>query len=349
MKDLKNVSVFFARKFDPLHNNLMINYVDQSMYGLYPANFKSLFSFWQNVFHSEEPTEAKYKNLFKILSKISLHKLEELASMAQVNLNLIGKEHFLTSVEAFFEADVFNGYVLNFKTNKDFIFETFFKKKSLKNLIKLFRLQETSNPILNEMRDNFLQSLIKIQVSTDFEQKERHFSNYANIMDIDDNPLVSMEFDPINQPIEFCIKWIDPLGNLAKEKKVKINSSKKNQVMVHSFQKSEDFSQLKSTGEWKLDIYIQNVSEYLVLSVKFLILPKFIENYSVWISLVENFWQFESFCFNKIESTINFNDSILKRHIFKECAESSYWSSYYPDPKSDIFSNLQINLSDRIF
>lgn len=326
----------------------MINYVDQSMYGLYPANFKSLYSFWQNVFDSREKSEAKYKNLFEILSKISWHKLEELSIAAQVNLNLIGKEYFLRSVEAFFEADVFKGFVLNFKTNTHFIFETFFKIKSLKSFIKISHLNETGIPSMNKMRENFLQSLIKIQVSTDFEQKERHFSNYANIMDVDDNPLVSMEFDPINEPIEFCIKWIDPLGILVKEKRVKLNSSKKSQLLVHSFQKTENFSQLKSPGEWKLDIYIQNISEYLVLSIQFLIFPKFIENYLIWIPIIENFWQFESFCFNRNESTINFNNSFLHRHIFNDCVESSHWSSYYPDPKSDIFSNLKINLSNRI-
>ncbi|RMZ98478.1 xylosyltransferase oxt [Brachionus plicatilis] len=242
IKDLNSIPVFFARKFDPLHNNLMINFVDQSIYGLYSADFKSISSFWQNVFDLSEPNEKKFQNLFDIMSKISWQNFQDLVNAAKVNINLIEKEYFLRSVEAFFEGDSFKGY---------------------------------------------------IQVSTNFDQKERQFSNYANIMDVDDNPYVSMEFDPINEPIEFSIKWIDPFGNLIKEKQVRLNSSEKTQLLVHSLQKPDSLSQLENAGEWSLEVYMQNEYEHLILSQ----LP----NNSVWITSVRKFWEFDSLCVNQIE------------------------------------------------
>ena len=36
-KELKHKAMFIARKFDPLFNSELINNVDQSIYGLYPA------------------------------------------------------------------------------------------------------------------------------------------------------------------------------------------------------------------------------------------------------------------------------------------------------------------------
>lgn len=341
--------MFFARKFDPLHNNLMINLVDQSIYGLYSANFKSLSSFWQNVFDPSEPNEFKFQILFAVLSRISWIKLKYLANSALMDTNFFGQEYSLRSVDAFFEADSFKGYVLNFKTDNNFEFETFFRLNSLKNLIKIFHLNETKNQNLILMRENFLQSLIKIQVSTDFEQKERQFSNYANIMDVNSNPIVAMEFDPINVPIEFSLKWIDPLGSLIKEKHIKLNSSEKNQLLVHSLEQSGNLTLKKFPGEWKLEIRMHDeANEFSVVLVKFLILPKVIDNFSIWTSKIEIFWHYDSLCVNQFGSELDENKSFLKNHIFHECKEFSYWSSYYPDPKSDVYSNLEINFSDRI-
>ena len=66
---LQKSALFFARKFDPIHNNHLINIVDQSIFGLYSANFKSLNSYWHNIFDHNENTqlENKHSNLEQIV------------------------------------------------------------------------------------------------------------------------------------------------------------------------------------------------------------------------------------------------------------------------------------------
>jgi hypothetical protein len=50
----------------------MINKVDQSIYGIYSADFPSLNSYWHNEYDSrnDEAIEKKYNILFRIFMKI---------------------------------------------------------------------------------------------------------------------------------------------------------------------------------------------------------------------------------------------------------------------------------------
>ena len=60
----------------------------------------------------------------------------------------------------------------------------------------------------------FLQNLIQIEISTEFDARERKFSkNYASIIDQKDNPELLMEFDPLDKPLEFSIEWYSENSN----------------------------------------------------------------------------------------------------------------------------------------
>ena len=90
--------------------------------------------------------------------------------------------------------------------------EIFFKKASTKDLIIL---PQKKNVTLNRKVDVFLQSLIKIQISTDFDARERmFFKNYAHIIGQHDNPELLMEFDSLDESLEFLIQWFSPNSNL---------------------------------------------------------------------------------------------------------------------------------------
>ncbi|CAF0815289.1 unnamed protein product [Brachionus calyciflorus] len=350
LKDFKDQPVFFSRKFDPLNNQLMINIMDQSIFGLYQTEFKSLNSYWENVYDQGDKFENEFVKLFMFFSKISEEKLKQRVYALGEEISL---DQSLRKVNAFFEADTFKGYVLNLKTentNFNIEYESYFTVKNLKSNIKIFELSEKQNQSLVLMRENFLQSLIIARVSSDFDQKERKFSNYANVMSVNSNPILQMEFDPISEPLEFIIAWFDPNDIELKQTKVKFNTSEKNQLMLHSLQKMDNFTQLNKSGIWKIEIYLQGMEKNLILSIRFLVVPK--ENFQdldlrIWIPIIDNFWQFNSICFFKGENLKNKN-SILFDNLFKSCKKESFWSSYYPDPKSDIYENLEIDLIHRI-
>ena len=105
--ELKNSALFFARKFDPLHNNQLINIVDQSIFGLYSANFKSLNAYWQNIYDSNENTqlENKLEILTEYFKNVSVDFFTK-NYKENINENLSFE---LKAVHGYFEADAFKG------------------------------------------------------------------------------------------------------------------------------------------------------------------------------------------------------------------------------------------------
>ena len=98
---LKNSPLFFARKLDPIHNNQLINIIDQTIFGLYSASFKSLNSYWHNIYDFDENTmlENKFVVLLEYFqgASIEILKLKETDGFT------------IQSVSSYFEADVFKG------------------------------------------------------------------------------------------------------------------------------------------------------------------------------------------------------------------------------------------------
>jgi hypothetical protein len=121
------------------------------------------------------------------------------------------------NIDAFFEGGKFEGFVINIRSedevlgsNLKFDYEVFMSRKSSKDLIRLHEIIKSDNSNLTSVKDLILNSLIKIQISTDYDQKERKFTNYASLMNQKSNPTLLMEFDPLEKPIEFFIQWVDP-------------------------------------------------------------------------------------------------------------------------------------------
>lgn len=365
IQELKEKPIFFARKFDPLFNNQLINAVDQSMFGLYSANFKSLNSYWHNMFHHEDThIELKFKILYDYFIKASIQEfLKKFNSLAnhfdsiidfnKINIflnSLIQKKinfKILKTVDAYFESNSFKGFVLNFQIHdENFVstFEAYFTKTKISEFINLIQPNETSNK-----NENFLKNLVQIKISSDYDSKERKFSNYANIIDQNSNPTILMEFDPIEPSLEFKINWYDSENILVKETSVNLNESSNNQIILNSFFKAkEPIKVLKSYGVWKIEIVQDQIS---ILSLKFLVLPannsKSNEEMFELYEKLQYFWNFNSLCVDTFESS-ELKNNFLFNELFQNCQKSAHWSTYYPDPKSDLKLSLFVDSKNRI-
>ena len=233
---MKEKPLFFARKFDPLFNQHLINAADQAINGLYTANFKSLNAFWLNVYSRDDATVQPQRHalLFHTFFRSSVrtfaHRLEMAVShyssehaglfslLADMQTTGRFDEH-VEKIEALFTENRFKGYLVSVvaassSTGLDLAFEVLFRRRTSKELIGTF---EIANRLLEDListRESILNSLVTMEVSTDYEQKERRFGNYAWVMDDRSNPTLLMEFDPIDRPIEFHILWVDKNSEL---------------------------------------------------------------------------------------------------------------------------------------
>ena len=99
---------------------------------------------------------------------------------------------------------------------------------------------------------------------------------------------------------------------------------------------------IKDVGIWKIEL---RTNGKLIFTKNFLVISSdsslVIEKESghmkkEWIENFKLFYKFESICFKAIENS-KLNQSYFHAKMFKRC-EAAKWSSFYPDPKSDIFS-----------
>ena len=113
--------------------------------------------------------------------------------------------------------------------------------------------------------------------------------------------------------------------------------------MISELRVSQEQRPLKP-GLWSLRLIVEyeedqpnkinSTKEDLFLVYKFLVQPSSQQKESSWSSsifdtmLTNQFWSFNSMCSNEEEN--------IRLDSIQSCTEEATWSSFYPDPKSDI-------------
>ncbi len=123
-----------------------------------------------------------------------------------------------------------------------------------------------------------------------------------------------------------------------------MNQSNQSQLIINSFfavsnkRKLNEEADLNTTGIWTINICFNDSQP--ILFQRFLVLPSNnplrteaeSESLKNWLEMLDQSWQFDSLCINtKLDLD---SDSFAVSNLINECTES-YWSSFYPDPKSD--------------
>lgn len=134
-----------------------------------------------------------------------------------------------------------------------------------------------------------------------------------------------------------------------KETKASLKSSDAPQLLVNGFfglpRVDLNKQNLNSSGIWQLQISLDN--EGPILTRDFLVLPLYNplmapEERTTWHGIISKFWVFNSMC---LLGNSRFN---AVNEFVKDC-KSTYWSSEYPDPKSEFnVNNLETNRLNRI-
>ena len=120
--------------------------------------------------------------------------------------------NYLKNVNSFFQADKFRGYVAQIKVN-NFLFEAYFSPTKRMNSIEINPdFKNKSQSSINKM-NLLLNSIAKLEVSSDYDSKERRFNNYGSLLDINCNPSLLIVIDPIEEDFKFQIVWFDSNGN----------------------------------------------------------------------------------------------------------------------------------------
>ena len=191
--------------------------------------FKSLHSYWENVYDAAADgfLDKNFEILFDyflvqtnlILSQ-RFRILQETVAHDFKCIYAYNNKLKLNSVNAYFYADTFKGLKHSF----DWIWFKFDRNCVKKGYVINVSTPEMDNcqtevyfsPLKSQFVSTspnvFLNSLVKLEISTNYDTKEQRFNNYAALIGEKSNPILLIQIDPLSQPIHLHIAWINPDG-----------------------------------------------------------------------------------------------------------------------------------------
>ena len=150
---------------------------------------------------------------------------------------------------------------------------------------------------------------------------------------------------------------------ITKRSKIVLDASESRRLIINGFfgvntknkttYVDPKYFNLNTTGIWKIDISLGEES-VPVLTRNFLVIPvdnpfdsTEISAIHLWSEMFAKFWTVSSMCFkNKEQLRSDLGDSFVENKFIDDCEGGlAYWSSFYPDPKSefkkfDYFNNV---------
>lgn len=351
----ENKQLFFARKFEPIVNQAVILHLEEWLVGPYPRDFPNLHSYWQSVYHSRDKSPQIDEALITVASSLACH---------HVNINYTVKN--IIEVTTYMDRDQYKGFLVN---------HNIVHVNDAQNVIQM-ELLARPQQFCRVSRSTSLGKRIKsIDISTEYDQKEQILRNFAKIMGPNAEPTFLVCLAEISsEPNIFTVRsynltvlWINPAGYLSDISDIHVDAS--SAAPTISFAKSSLKTPLLP-GIWTVKL----VNKHAMLAqCNFLVIPKIQTNTitdSHWSTTPANAKHWNMFLpaakdvvALKEQAMVNaklidderimwISDLIHKFFVIKEtcvvhrtsvipdtklCKDTN-WSSFAPDPKSDLFA-----------
>ncbi|KAK6165186.1 hypothetical protein SNE40_023628 [Patella caerulea] len=203
--------VFFARKFEAIVNQEIINSIDVYLFGDYGQDMTALSNYWQNEFHhldKNTKTRDAYLTAYHSFMRRGLLLLaEQFATCKYRPIKVL-------EANIFYESDHFHGLLVLYQaedvTSGNVItMETHMHPKTHYSVL---------NPIGSIGR------LLTLEIGTNFDPKELIFRNYASLIGPYDEPVLRHVWGPGTEFV-ISVAWIDPSNVIAASYDVKIPAS----------------------------------------------------------------------------------------------------------------------------
>lgn len=243
--------LFFARKFEPIVNQAVILQLEQWLYGVHVTkNIPNLNSYWHNV----------YSHLDLSLADDSLLTIAKSAARVSCRRHL--GDYNISSVKVLditshHENDVYIQSLIHYAVN--------IEKLGVAHFEVGIKPKNTSRTLVSSLLS---QRLKYLAVSSDFDQKEQIFRNFAQMLGPYSEPTLVYHFSssPFSSAITYNVSllWIDPTGHLAEVSHIVIDE---NSVIAHV---KPNLKQPHLPGLWTVKMLHKNV---VFVKVQFLITP----------------------------------------------------------------------------
>jgi len=317
----RNRQIFFARKFEPIVHQGIINKVQEWSTNVTIEETESKRSYWQNIYHSDDSKHdldpTSLENFFSdTILKYSNGKLEY---------------QTVKTLTVFSYDNLYNATLALIEVKKDNSEEVF----DVEVIFRYIPKQKFS--------ENYRNRINNAGVGTNFDPKELVFRNYVNLITQDSKLSVKVHFSTEEANAEeIQFGWFDPNKSLVQETKLKFNKTS----LIEGV--SPKLNTPLQPGIWSI---VATKNREFLYSEKFLVVSshknQIAQNLPISSDTSDTFYNFLSE--ENEDDLVGENDGLVK-HFFQvdgvcadtkaisslpKCQETS-WSTLFPDAKSEI-------------
>ncbi|XP_064478738.1 xylosyltransferase 2-like isoform X2 [Ornithodoros turicata] len=315
-------SLFFARKFEPVLSQHMVDQVEQYLLNV-PRTASELLgaqSYWQSTYNVQDtspPADQARLSAYGALCRLAFKWIQKQHSCSA---------HFLMVTQAtlYFDSDVFKGLLVSYKA-------------------KTVRSQQPveveawvkSTDVVEHFQEG---RLISLKVGSEFDPKEQLLRNFGGLLGPHSDIVAVHEWGPGSKGdhLEVTFIWQDPMGVSTASTPIQVDASA--QVLQHR----PTIHQPLAEGVWTLSL-LSNGKK--LAQTRFAVIgpsrPRGNSTQSNLITadddapqleVVSKFWTVVDACFVSVPSHPTggaFCDRL-------DSCQTTSWSSYFPDPKSRV-------------
>lgn len=225
--------IYFARKFEPVVNQAVIQQLEEWLYGPYLSNTTNLNHYWQSLYHFYDLSPSVDDCIFTFAH-----------SLTRLSNKQCSTSYKFVEMTNFFVNDIYQGIVLTLSHDKNHIDILFTYKHDVK---------------INYKR------LKSLQVTSDYDQKELISRNFGKFLGPFSEPILLYEFLPILnfKSTNITFLWINPSGGVVDVSQIQLDAN-----YIQHFSKLNHKAPLLP-GIWTVKVLLDRV----IAQIRFLVTP----------------------------------------------------------------------------
>nr|XP_054763697.1 xylosyltransferase 1-like [Lytechinus pictus] len=252
---------YFARKFEPVINQEVINQLDTWLYGNYPVGTPGVDIYWQNSFHEEDTRTVAsdgektfYHAIVRLMAKYINIAVKGGVQEKECRFKVMPQPY---QVHYLFQRDKFQGLVASVKG---------YAENGQSTLMEAWLSPQKQFRVVNEIGP--YKRLLSMEVGLVFDPKERVFRKFEGVIGPHDDPTIFIRWS-LGEAFTVTLTWFDPTDHIAASFDTGVEHDREE---THH---KPEFNKPLRPGRWTVRLLFNWM---IVTEVDFLVVPLSIKN-----------------------------------------------------------------------
>eukprot|EP00057_Strongylocentrotus_purpuratus_P010678 XP_011665152.1 PREDICTED: xylosyltransferase 1 [Strongylocentrotus purpuratus] len=252
---------YFARKFEPVINQEVINQLETWLYGNYPVGTPGIEYYWQNSFHEQDTTTVAsdaertfYHAIVRLMAKYINIKVKGSTQEKECRFKVMPQPF---QVHYIFRHDSFHGLVASVSGYTD---------NGQSTLMEAWLSPHKPYRVVSEIGP--FKRLVSMEVGLVFDPKERVFRKFEGVIGPHDDPTIFIKWN-LGEAYTVTLTWFDPTDHIAASFDTGVEHDREE---THH---KPEFNKPIRPGKWTIKLLFNWM---IVAEIDFLVVPLSIKN-----------------------------------------------------------------------